>query len=141
MADPDDMTRVKQWSSLGRLSVLTLEADSAGPSFRSVFEEVVTTAVQIIVVDCLDIAALPVSTCSDLIDAHRQLIASQRQLIVVNAPEQALPELRSQGVEVATTTDQTFGAEVVDPIHAAAYLEETYRGGRSSPRSGRTGVA
>ena len=111
MADPDDEVRVRHSSRVGQLSILVLEAGGFGPTLASSFAAAAADPAQIVVVDCLDLAVLPVSTCAELISAHQQLAGGQRQLIVVNAPELALPSLRSQGVEVAATSDRTFAGD------------------------------
>jgi diguanylate cyclase (GGDEF)-like protein len=111
MTDSRDAVRVKTVSRLGALCVLTLEAGDVEPTFHSAVEDVDTGAVQIMVIDCLDLDSLPAPTCIDLINAHERLAAGDRHLIVVNAPEQARPQLRYHGVDLATTAERGAGAD------------------------------
>jgi diguanylate cyclase (GGDEF)-like protein len=122
MTDSRDAVRVKNVSRLGALCVLTLEAGDVEPTFHSTVEDVATGAVQIMVIDCLDLDALPAPTCIDLINAHERLAAGDRHLIVVNAPEQARPQLRYHGVDLATTASRPVGVDPSRPAQRDAQL-------------------
>jgi diguanylate cyclase (GGDEF)-like protein len=110
MTRPDDGVLVTQSTRIGQLSILAVAA-GGGSSLDDSIREATADSALIVVVDCLDLAVLPTVTCAQLIAAHQQLTGQNRQLIVVNAPEQSLPYLRSQGVEVATTTDRAFAGD------------------------------
>lgn len=104
---PEAVT-VSKVTQLHRVAVIELSAAGGAP-----FDDAMTAAAsqaRIIVIDCLQCHELPREFIEALADLQVRLAPQGGHLIVVNAPDDAIADLRFVGIDAATTTDLRFEA-------------------------------
>lgn len=103
MAEAVTVSKVTQ---LHRVAVIELSAGGGAP-FENAMNAAASQA-RIIVIDCLQCADLPRTFIERLANLQTSLAPHGGHLIVVNAPDQAMTDLRFLGIDAATTTDLRF---------------------------------
>jgi hypothetical protein len=97
---------VSKVTQLHRVAVVELSSDN-GASFDDAIQAARSQS-RIIVIDCVARHDLPREFIDDLAGIQGELRPDGGHLIVVNAPDTAIRDLRFLGIDAATTTDLRF---------------------------------